>query len=70
MKREMEDGRIDLAIGLIPQLGAGFYQQGLFVQRYVCLMRRDHPLAMGNSGLDDFVAACRPCRRPEQARHD
>ncbi|MDW7745551.1 LysR family transcriptional regulator [Halomonas sp.] len=57
LKREMEDGRIDLAIGLIPQLGAGFYQQGLFVQRYVCLMRRDHPLAGGDFGLDDFVVA-------------
>ncbi|MCH4565371.1 LysR family transcriptional regulator [Halomonas sp. EGI 63088] len=57
LKREMEDGRIDLAIGLIPQLGAGFYQQGLFVQRYVCLMRRDHPLAAGDFDLGDFVAA-------------
>ncbi|MBB3331704.1 DNA-binding transcriptional LysR family regulator [Halomonas campaniensis] len=26
LKREMEEGRIDLAVGLIPQLGAGFYQ--------------------------------------------
>lgn len=57
LKRDMEDGRVDLAIGLIPQLGAGFYQQGLFVQRYVCLMRRDHPLAAGDFGLDAFVAA-------------
>ncbi|WP_280547757.1 LysR family transcriptional regulator [Halomonas sp. 11-S5] len=57
LKREMEDGRIDLAIGLIPQLGAGFYQQGLFVQRYVCLMRRDHPLAAEDFDLEDFIAA-------------
>lgn len=57
LKREMEEGRIDLAIGLIPQLGAGFYQQRLFVQRYVCLMRRDHPLAGGSFEMDDFSAA-------------
>ncbi|PMR72050.1 LysR family transcriptional regulator [Billgrantia endophytica] len=57
LKREMEDGSIDLAIGLIPQLGAGFYQQRLFMQRYVCLMRRDHPLSKGNFGFDDFMAA-------------
>ncbi|MCE8035488.1 LysR family transcriptional regulator [Billgrantia tianxiuensis] len=57
LKREMEEGRIDLAIGLIPQLGAGFYQQGLFVQRYVCLMRADHPLAAGEFDLDAFAAA-------------
>ncbi|WP_280553342.1 LysR family transcriptional regulator [Halomonas sp. 25-S5] len=57
LKREMEDGRVDLAIGLIPQLGAGFYQQGLFVQRYVCLMRHDHPLAAEDFDLEDFTAA-------------
>ncbi|MDI5932378.1 LysR family transcriptional regulator [Halomonas kalidii] len=57
LKREMEEGRIDLAIGLIPQLGAGFYQQGLFVQRYVCLMKADHPLATGDFDLAAFVAA-------------
>jgi DNA-binding transcriptional LysR family regulator len=57
LKREMESGRIDLAIGLIPQLGAGFYQRGLFVQRYVCLMRQDHPLAAGAFGLEGFMAA-------------
>lgn len=57
LKREMEEGRIDLAIGLIPQLGAGFYQQGLFVQRYVCLMRADHSLAAEDFDLEAFVAA-------------
>lgn len=57
LKREMEDGSIDLAIGLIPQLGAGFYQQRLFMQRYVCLMRHDHPLSGGEFGFDDFMAA-------------
>lgn len=57
LKHAMEDGRVDLAIGLIPQLGAGFYQQGLFVQRYVCLMRRGHPLARHGFGLEEFIAA-------------
>ncbi|MGL6213373.1 LysR family transcriptional regulator [Billgrantia desiderata] len=57
LKREMEEGRNDLAIGLIPQLGAGFYQQRLFVQRYVCLMREDHPLASGPFEQDAFSTA-------------
>ncbi|MGJ7459316.1 LysR family transcriptional regulator [Halomonas sp. RA08-2] len=57
LKREMENGRIDLALGLIPQLGAGVYQQGLFVQRYVCLMRKDHPLAGVDFDMDTFRAA-------------
>lgn len=57
LKNEMEEGQIDLAVGLIPQLGAGFYQQRLFVQRYVCLMRHDHPLATGEFGLEEFRSA-------------
>ncbi|HDZ46278.1 hypothetical protein LCGC14_0085720 [marine sediment metagenome] len=57
LKHEMEEGEIDLAVGLIPQLGAGFYQQRLFVQRYVCLMREDHQLAEGNFSIEDFRAA-------------
>ncbi|WP_447044990.1 LysR family transcriptional regulator [Vreelandella sp. H-I2] len=57
LKYEMEEGQIDLAVGLIPQLGAGFYQQRLFVQRYVCLMRHDHPLATSDFSLEDFRTA-------------
>jgi DNA-binding transcriptional LysR family regulator len=41
---EMADGRVDLAIGLLPQLKGGFYQRRLFDQRYVCLFRRGHPI--------------------------
>ena len=41
----LESGRVDLAIGLIPQLKTGYFQRRLFLQRYVCVMRRDHPLA-------------------------
>lgn len=57
LKRDMEEGRVDLAIGLIPQLGAGFYQQRLFDQRYVCLMRNGHPCSQGRFGLEEFQAA-------------
>jgi DNA-binding transcriptional LysR family regulator len=45
LRDELETGHIDLAIGLLPQLKAGFFQRRLFLQRYVCLMRRGHPLA-------------------------
>lgn len=45
LKDDMASGRIDLAMGLLPQLQAGFFQQALFRQRYICLMRRSHPLA-------------------------
>ncbi len=44
LKDDMASGRIDLALGLLPQLQAGFFQQALFRQPYVCLMRNGHPL--------------------------
>ena len=45
LKDDMASGRTDLALGLLPQLQAGFFQQVLFRQPYVCLMRQGHPLA-------------------------
>jgi len=40
---QLESGDADLAIGFMPQLTAGFYQQKLFPQRYVCVVRAGHP---------------------------
>jgi DNA-binding transcriptional LysR family regulator len=44
LREAMEAGQVDLAIGLLPQLKAGFFQRRLFQQRYVCLFRRGHAL--------------------------
>jgi len=41
--RRLEDGEVDLAVGFMPQLDAGFYQQVLFAQNFVCLAALDHP---------------------------
>lgn len=41
--QRLESGDADLALGLIPELGAGYYQQTLFAQDWVCLVGRDHP---------------------------
>ncbi|CAN5221683.1 LysR family transcriptional regulator [soil metagenome] len=41
--RRLEDGEIDLAVGFLPQLDAGFYQQVLFEQNFVVLVAADHP---------------------------
>jgi DNA-binding transcriptional LysR family regulator len=58
LKDEMATGRIDLALGLLPQLQAGFYQQALFRQDYVALMRKGHRLARpGRLTLEAFMAA-------------
>jgi DNA-binding transcriptional LysR family regulator len=57
-KEDMASGRIDIAMGLLPQLQAGFFQQGLFRQKYVCLLREKHPLALKkNLNLAAFAKA-------------
>lgn len=43
MPLALQTGDADLAIGLVPQLEAGFYQQTLFTQDWVCLANRGHP---------------------------
>lgn len=43
LREDLERGKIDLAIGLHPQLRAGFFQRRLFTQGYVCLYRKHHP---------------------------
>ena len=54
--RLLESGEADLAIGFMPQLDAGFYQQTLFTQRYVCMLRADHPRIADKLGLKRFLA--------------
>lgn len=41
--RRLQDGDVDLAVGFMPHLDAGFYQQVLFAQHFVCLIATDHP---------------------------
>jgi DNA-binding transcriptional LysR family regulator len=45
LKLDMENGTVDLAVGFLPDLKANFYQQRMFSQRYVVMMREQHPLA-------------------------
>lgn len=40
----LESGDTDLAIGYMPELEAGFYQQKLFMDGFACVVRRNHPL--------------------------
>ncbi|HEY4073584.1 MAG TPA: LysR family transcriptional regulator [Herbaspirillum sp.] len=39
----LASGEIDLAVGFMPHLEAGFHQQILFTQNFVCMVARDHP---------------------------
>ncbi|MDN0083766.1 LysR family transcriptional regulator [Crenobacter sp. SG2305] len=54
--RMLESGEADLALGFIPQLEAGFYQQVLFHQRYVCVAGADHPRIRDELTLAQFQA--------------
>jgi len=54
--RLLETGEADLALGFIPQLEAGFYQQALFRQDYVCMVSADHPRIRERLALADFEA--------------
>jgi DNA-binding transcriptional LysR family regulator len=57
LRDDMESGKVDLAIGPLPQLKAGFFQRRLFRQRYVCLFRKGHALDRKRLTLSDFKAA-------------
>jgi DNA-binding transcriptional LysR family regulator len=39
----LASGEIDLAVGFMPHLEAGFHQQILFTQNFVCMVARNHP---------------------------
>lgn len=54
--RRLEDGEVDLAVGFMPQLQAGFYGQTLFHQNFVCLAARAHPRIGGRLTKKQFAA--------------
>jgi DNA-binding transcriptional LysR family regulator len=69
--RLLESGELDLAVGFLPDMGAGFCQQRLFQDRFVCAVRSDHP-RIGPSRLTVpafeaerhiAVAGSRACRK-------
>jgi DNA-binding transcriptional LysR family regulator len=54
---EMAAGAVDLAIGYVPHLRAGFFQRRLFPQPYVCMFRPGHRLDRPRLRLADYIAA-------------
>jgi DNA-binding transcriptional LysR family regulator len=53
--RQLETGEVDLAVGFMPHLEAGFYQHTLFTQDFVCLAALNHPRIGGTVGKAAFV---------------
>jgi DNA-binding transcriptional LysR family regulator len=57
LKEDMEAGRVDVAMGLLPQLQGSFFRQRLFRQRFVLAFRKGHSLASKRSiSQADFLA--------------
>ncbi len=52
----LQSGQADLAIGLVPWLESGFYQQVLYPQDWVCLVNARHPRLTAGMGLRDYKA--------------
>ncbi|MEO7400343.1 MAG: LysR family transcriptional regulator [Polaromonas sp.] len=57
MREALESGEMDLAVGFIPDLNAGYYQQRLFNRSYVCVTRSDHPVIKDTLSLKQYLAA-------------
>ncbi len=53
----LRNGEVDLAIGNLPDLGAGFFMQRLFRDRYVCVVRKGHPVIGERITARQFAAA-------------
>ena len=55
-RRALESGGLDLAVGFVPDLDVGFYQQALFAQDFVCLAAADHPRIQSTVSRTAFSA--------------
>jgi DNA-binding transcriptional LysR family regulator len=52
--KQLETGEADLAVGFVLPLGAGFCQQRLFKERFVCVARKDHPRVGDTISIEEF----------------
>ena len=46
-RQRLASGDVDLAVGFLPDLEAGFYEQSLFEEDFVCLAAKHHPRVQG-----------------------
>ncbi len=54
--RQLEDGSLDLAIGLFPDAPAGFYRQRLFSDDFACIVRAKHPVTREGLTLEAYTS--------------
>jgi DNA-binding transcriptional LysR family regulator len=55
-KDALQEGAVDLAIGQMPAIEAGFYQQRIFEDEFVCLVGARHPRIQGPPTLAAYLA--------------
>jgi DNA-binding transcriptional LysR family regulator len=66
----LETGAADLAIGYFPDLAKpGFFQQRLFRNSFVCIVRADHPRIGDTLGMREFLNESHAVVRPAGRTH-
>lgn len=65
----MQQGEIDLAFGHFDGFDEGFFRERLFEERYVCLVRDDHPKIRGRIALAQFFDSPHAVYRPTAGSH-
>ncbi|MBN8477255.1 LysR family transcriptional regulator [Sulfuritalea sp.] len=68
-REALRSGAADLTIGNLPDFEAGFYQQRLFRDRYVCILSRDHPTIGARLTARQFAAASHAIAMPGGTGH-
>jgi DNA-binding transcriptional LysR family regulator len=65
----MQDGEVDLAFGHFDGFDEGFFREPLFQERYVCLVRGDHPAIRRRITLEQFFDSAHAVYRPTAGSH-
>ncbi len=54
--KQLEAGDADICVGFVPPMGAGYCQQRLFKERFVCAVRADHPRIGSQLSLEEYLS--------------
>ncbi|WP_207486007.1 LysR family transcriptional regulator [Arenibaculum pallidiluteum] len=64
----LDSGAVDLTVGVPPSPAGRILSRPLFEERFVCILRRDHPAAQAPLDLDAFLALPHLLVSPENDR--
>jgi DNA-binding transcriptional LysR family regulator len=64
----LDAGEIDVAVGVPPTATGRILSRSLFEERFVCILRKDHPAALGPLTLDQFLTLSHLLVSPENER--